>query len=421
MSPDLLEPPAQQAVQQAPVTQQGDLRSMLDSAAADTTHADDTFKAETPEKVAQQASQKTEKPQSTKKPEAKPDQKVADKPKLDGKFKGKWQGLEALKNLKADEEPTEAEVAPEGQVSQETGTEEEPQSPQARRWSELRKTEDDYKALTAVHESLKKEVSDLRGKPQIPEEVQKRLDHLEQLYAVEMLDQKPDFQQDVIAPLQEQLDELGRAANHAGLDANQRQALRAAAEDSDSFTRIRSIKQIIGASTKIEDPEEISSLIQFAVEHAGKYQDAKKIEQKYVRDAANIANSVRGKEAQATEQEKKRSEAEYNTAHEEMIGTLKGPLSALFDDPVFGPTLQESLKGIRPAETAMDRAYQAQAGEILPFSVKVINKLMAEVSTLRKSLQAREAAKPKTTDGTTPAAEQGQQQPNLKHLLGALR
>jgi hypothetical protein len=221
--------------------------------------------------------------------------------------------------------------------------------------------------------------------------------------------------------MQEQLDSLKLVSDHAGLDATQRQALRAAAEDKDSFTRIRAIKQIIGASTKIEDPEEISTLIQFALEASGKYQEAKKKEDHYVRNASDVANSVRGKAAQASEQEKKKREAEYNTAHEEMISTLKAPLSTLFDDPEFGQTLQESLKSIRPAESAMDRAYQAQAGEILPFSVKVINKLQAEVATLRKSLQARETARPRTTDGTTPQAEQAQQQPDLKSLLNSTR
>ncbi len=104
-----------------------------------------------------------------------------------------------------------------------------------------------------------------------------------------------------------------------------------------------------------------------------------------------------------------------------MIGTLKTPLQPLFEDEEFGPQLNESLESIRPGETPKDQAYQAQAGEILPFAVKLINKLKAELATVKGSLKARDAARPKTSDGSTPAAEQGAPQADLKSLLGNMQ
>ncbi len=406
-------PPEEQVIQQvesAPVQQTGDLRSMLDQA-AENPHQDDTFKAEPLSKPDQSTDNKTEqtdKPKVTAKPEKKP--------------VGKQKALQALEPIQTEgegeEQTQEAKTVEQAANEQE----QEPQSPQAKRWSELRKIEEQYKEIAPAYEKLQKEFDDFKAKGGMTEEQKTRFDQLEQMYAVELLDTKPEFQSEVLAPMQEQLNSLKSIADHAGLDANQRQALRNAAETPDSFSRIRAIKQVLNGSTTIEDPEDMNTLVQFALEASGKYQEAKKKENGYVSKAAELAQSVRGKEAQQSVQQKQAEQAKYDAAHKEMIGTLSAPIKPLLDDAEFGPQIKEALESIRPGEEPMDKAYQAQAGEILPFTIKFINKLQQQVNTLKKSLAAREGAKPRTTDGTTPIVEQGAQQADLKSLLaGAMR
>jgi len=308
--------------------------------------------------------------------------------------KNPWDNLDALKtNPEGKEKPSKE--SPEKAVDPQK--EEIEGSPQKIRWNELRKKEERLeKEVLPEMEKLQSRIKELETKPQIPEETQQRLDFLEKKYAVDNLVNNTDYQREVLQPWQEADQEIDASAKHAGLEPAQVAALHQAIQDKDAFSRNKSIRSIMQQG-KVDDDADLHALITNVSSVANTlHKQVWPKDAQYRAQASEIANAAKGHDVQISEQQKAAKEAEYTKAHAEISNILNPRLETLFKD---NKEAQEAIKSARPATDPMGSAYQAQAGEILPFLTKDYNRVLAENAELKRLQGVKNSVKPKDGDG----------------------
>ncbi len=325
-------------------------------------------------------------------PPAKPEQSTAKNP---------WDKLDVLK---APEEKKEEpkETAKTEQSKEETNEVKEDESPQKKRWGELRKKEERLeKEVLPEYERVKAELQELKGKPQIPAETQERLDFLEQKYAVDNLVNNQDYQKEVLMPWSETEGEIESSGKHAGLESAQMAALREAIKEKDGFARNKQIRSIMSTGGKVEDEQDLASLITTTQQAANRlHKEIWPKDARYQSEAGQIAMAAKGKETQLTVQQQQARDAEYTKAHGEIFNTVFQPkLDFVLKD---NPDAVTALKSAKPASDPMNSAYQAQAGIALPYLITEFNKMLKENAELKRVQGIKNDTKPRDGDGRQP-------------------
>lgn len=344
-------------------------------------------------------------PKQEAEPEVHQDQ-VQEQPKVEAQKeepKNPWDKLNSLKvedkkNPEVKDKGTEQEKVDPAKTEKE-----EPQSPQAKRWGELRskETELDTVAKPRIAE-LEAKVKELEEAPKIPKETQDRLEFLEQKYAVDNLVNNTDYQKEVLAPWEEADGEIEASGKHAGLEASQVVALKEAVKERDGFQRNKNIRSILQGG-KVEDEQDLASLIATTQQAANRlHKEIWPKDAQYQKNAMDIANAAKGREVQQSAEQTKAQEMAYQKAHDEVSGILSAKL-----DPFLKahPDMVSALKNARPATDDMHKAYDSQAGAAFPYIAQAYLDLLSENAELKRVQGIKNGVKPKADDGRQPVVE----------------
>ena len=385
---------------------------------------------------------KVEQPKKAAEPKAKqdaPNAKETGKEAKPQEKKGKWDGLEALKKIEIAEEAPEDTT----QSTDEVDNEKEPDvkaGEPTTRWKELKAVEtaakksetiDDILKIPSLSDKAKEQLKAMKGELEgyksnghIPEETKQRMEWLERRFASETLDSDPGFQQEVLQPIENSWNRLGKIAQDAGLDASAGEAFQAAIMNRDEVARALAISRIISGGKVDEDGEAMplaDNVIQILTQKASAIADAlheqhwpKEIH--YRRNAAEVANSIRAKDSQLTEAETKAKDEEYTKEATRLSTIIKERMPLVFEQH---PDAMEAILQARPSTDLADQVFDAQSGHLVNFLSKTLNATLEKVAKMEAREKARDKAKPSFNgNGATPPKREESTQPDFNEVFG---
>lgn len=372
----------------------------------------DASKAKGEPKSAKDALKAPEKPEKAEKPEAKKEAK-AEQPKS---------RLDKLGELKAPEEPKE-----EPEVEAQSTDESPPQGKEAQsRWMQLKAAEKELNSIKPEFEKVRKQLEEITSKGHVPEEVQQKLERLEQRYAEEMLESDENFQREVLAPIHKSFTTIGDIAREANLDQTTAQALLNAVRDTSEVSRSRAIRKIIAAGNQGEEggeqiplsDEDVTTLSTLAINAANELHGKhwpKEVE--YRQKAREIADAIKGKDAEVSEIDKRKQEETYGNEAKRIGAVLKTKMPLVFEK---FPEAEEAILSARPSKEAADAVFDAQAGHLVHFMSQVLNEVLKENAAFKAREKSRDAARLKLDPNPTPPKQENQQ-PSFEEVFGTRR
>lgn len=280
--------------------------------------------------------------------------------------------VEPKKDDKPKEEPKAKSDEPEVDTSKW-------QKPQAEAFVAMRqakrRAEEQAKDAQIRYEKLQKEFDAHKASPKDRPETLEKLQQLESWQKAQELTSTPEWVDTVEKPIQKSLDLLNRIAGRAKVDAD---ALIKATDEELDFERIDAITKVFEAA---EEPPP-AHLISAAIEEARKlhplYAKASEMKQKAQEVLAGLSHQSEQQKAAAA----KAAEAEYEKHHTHIYDQMAKKLPSIFGDEAIAAEVRSARPGTDPA----DRAYEAQAGALLP---KLVEKLFA----LQADFKREQAAK----------------------------
>jgi len=319
--------------------------------------------------------------------EAKPDEaKPADaKPK---------KGLDALPEEKVEakkEDKPKAEEKAEPEVDTTKWPKQQGEAFAAMR-SAKKRAEEQAKDAQVRYEKLQKEYEQFKSNPKDRPETLEKLQRLEAWEKAQELKTTPEWQDAVVKPIQKSLDMLNRIAGRAKVDAD---ALIKATDEEIDFERIDAITKVFESA---EEPVP-AHLISAAIEEAKKlhplYGKAAEMERNSKETLASLSHQT----AQQKEAAAQKEAAEYEKHHTHIYDQMAKKLPSLFGDA----DLAAEVKAARPGTDPADRAYEAQAGTLLPKLVEKYFALRADFEREKAAKLALLGTRAGVTPPTTPA------------------
>lgn len=437
--PDIAEAPPP-VVQSAPPHAQGDLRELLAAEPPGTAHPPaDPSQLQKPEKTPQDAPKpKTATPTP-------PDKKNAPEAKEMPK-KGRLEKLGKVEVPEEAKDEVKKDPSQTSEADQNQNQEQQIKPEQQTRWKELRAKEERLeKEVIPELEKTKAEIARLQSLI-VDEKAKEKLSNLEQRYAEDLVRDSEEYKKNVAEPYQRQMGLINLVAKNAGLNEAQAEALLRATDLQDPFQRSKAMRNIIsqgilldengrpqvvevedeatGEKTKKYAPlpqEDIANYLAHATAASNKlHEDIYPKDAEAMAKAKEISTAYKGKESQQSVLQREADQKAFNESLADVSKTLStANLKPLFDDAdlkIEGVTISQAFEGAKPAEEGdyQGRAYQALAGEALPFVVEALNKAKRELKEVKGSISARNGARPKTTDGTTPPAQDEEDPSNDK-------
>jgi hypothetical protein len=374
----------------------------------------------------QEAQPQVEAPQTTVKTEAPEGQKLVDKPdamKSEGE-KGKKSRLDQLTGLKKPEEkaePKTVEKAVEdkpvdmGNAKQLREAYEKQKQDMAALRAELEKVKPNAEKLEQYRKDLdmsREELSKLKAL-NLNDEERGQYSKLQELHALDVLRESPEYQQKIMAPIQSRLGKIESAIKEAKLNPVAAEALKTAIDIQDEFARNREIRRVFKEAEL--DPDDLndftSSMVRVAGELNDQYYPALEAKEK---QALEIQAAARLKDKEQAEQSTTKEKQEFQKEHEFVRNLLKeDKLKLLFEDTDLSVddgeggrvTLAEALENAAPADNPRDRAYEVNAGAAMPFMIEYLNKLLAKNHTLEEANRLRNGSQPKRGDAVQKGVE----------------
>lgn len=258
-----------------------------------------------------------------------------------------------------------------------------------------KRAEEQAKDAQIRYEKLQKEYEAAKNNPKDRPETLEKLQRLEAWEKAQELKNTPEWNDTVVKPIQTSLDLLNRIAGRAKVDAD---ALIKATDETLDFERIDAITKVFEAA---EEPVP-AYLVSAAIEEARKlhplYAKAQEMETKSKEVLASLSHQTEQQKAAAA----KAAEAEYEKHHTHIYDQMARKLPSIFGDEA----LAAEVRAVRPGTDPADRAYEAQAGALLPKLVErlfdVQAKLAAETKAKLALLGTRATVNP-TPAPTKPA------------------
>lgn len=369
-------------------------------------------------------------PENTPVEQAKPEPKAKAKtePKAEDKPEGKrWDKIEPLKKPEAKEE--------EALTDDTQSTDDDADKSGQTRWKELKSVEkavknaksvDDLLKIPGVSDAIKEAIEALKSPKaaELPEGIKQEFESLRQMYAEESLDNDPNFQREVLQPINRSWKNLGDVAKEAGLDETKAQALVNAVRNTSEVSRSRAIRRIIatgvqedaeGESSPLSD-DDISTLATLAISTANNLHNSHWPKEAQARhEAQQIALARREKSSHDTAVQKQEREQQYDTEAKRIGSILKERIPLVFEEH---PEAMEVINTARPSQDIADQVYDAQAGHIVTYMGKTINSLMEKLAKAESLNKAREAAKPRSGDGRLQAPKREDAMPSFNEVFG---
>lgn len=351
--------------------------------------------------------QTTTEPAKTEPAPAETTQTLVDKPEVvkDDKPKSRLEKIGQVK--KPEEKKVEPKVEEKGESQPEPKTPPElrnaynlSKKEAAELRAELEKVKPDYEKIRVDYDLTKKELAELKALNLNPEE-RKTFDSLRELHARYELEQKPDYQEKILAPIQRHLKKLEKVATDAKLGPVATEALKNAMDIEDEIDRGREIRRIFKEADLEQDDfnDFYTSMVGVGKElNERLYPEMDKAQ----KNAIGVEQAARTRQKQEAEQAQIKEKAEFQKEKEYVTNLLKSDkLKIIFDDTdlsVDGTTLEQAIAQAEPADNPRDRALEVQSAAVMPFMIEYLNKLLAENHQLHEGNRARNGSGPKITD-----------------------
>lgn len=212
------------------------------------------------------------------------------------------------------------------------------------------------------------------------------------------MESTPEWKQQIEVPFQQRETYVNEAAKHFGIDP---ESLWGALDETHPFTRSEKIEELISKANEArleKDAKPIPANFGAALTKVGDELQIIYHEMAKKRAAAlELGGSLEAQKAQMTEKQQAEQKEQYHQQYTDVKGELEKKLPALFsrkDLMIDGVPLTQAVEEAIPSEDARGKAYQALAGEILPFITHHLKSVEAELATLKKEVADRAAANP---------------------------
>lgn len=341
--------------------------------------AKDAEKSGKDQKPEQAATEKAAAEADSKQVEAKAEKKPASKKPVIDPQKSPWDAIDAIEEPKAKEE--KAEIKDDTDFTPPKGLDEKG----AVRWKELKQAEKELVSVKAELEKYKAGQAELTTKE--VEQLRQEKEEIEQLVAEKRLEKKPEFIESVIKPLQQASSEVARLIEIGGINKAE---MNKAMVITDKIERLEAIGKLIEDAERPLRPIQESALYE-AIE---KIHKTWQHEDQLRASAREIELAAESKSEGQKLQEQRAKEQEWKEANDDMLQKLAAKIPML-KDKEFADQFREKVS--RPA-SAIDEAYNVQAGMILPHIMRERNELAAENARLKSLNEDMSAARP-STDG----------------------
>lgn len=298
-------------------------------------------------------------------------------------------------SLKDFDNPWEAEIKTEEEKKAEEPKKEEVPEPtfkseaQKIAWEGLRAEAKELKSLKPQLETLKTKLAELeKAETKLAPEVETELEELRNFRAAYAIEETPEYQQSVSAPMSEIRNTLDQVAEYAGVEAT---ALYDSLDITNPFQRAGAIRKALLAS----ENEVGEDAIQMAITATNEFHKNVVPKMNELKaNASEIQKSLQGQKQVQQEQMTQKQQAEMKAASSEIYNKLESNLKkipGLFDDPRVGESMKKASLA-NPSEKPMLAAYQAQVAAAMPYLIQKINGLIQQNASLEKLAKSRSGA-----------------------------
>lgn len=303
-----------------------------------------------------------------------------DKPETLKDFDNPWEA-----EIKTDEEKKTETEAKKDEVPEPVFKE----PAQKAKWGELRDKANELDKLKPEFESLKTKIAELeKAEPKLAPEVEAELQELRNFRSAYAIEETPEYQQAVTAPMVEVKNTLDQVAEYAGVEV---QELYDALDIQNPFQRASAIRKALVAS----ENEVGEDAIQMAITATNEFhKNVVPKMQELKANATEIQKSLQSQKQVQQEQMTQKQKAELAAASTEMFSKLEANLKkipGLFDDPKVGEAMKKAALA-NPSEKPMLAAYQAQVAAAMPYLIQTLNGLIQKNASLEKLAKSRSGA-----------------------------
>lgn len=256
-------------------------------------------------------------------------------------------------------------------------------------WEGLRAEAKELKALKPQLETLKTKLAELeKAEPKLAPDVEAELQELRNFRSAYAIEETPEYQQAVTAPMSEVKTTLDQVAEYAGVDA---QALYDSLDITNPFQRASAIRKALTAS----ENEVGEDAVQMAINATNEFhKNVVPKMQELKANAAEIQKSLQSQKQVQQEQMTQKQQAEMQAASTEIYSKLEANLKkipGLFDDPRVGEAMKKAALA-DPSQKPMLAAYQAQVAAAMPYLIQTLNGMIQKNAALEKLAKSRSGA-----------------------------
>lgn len=250
------------------------------------------------------------------------------------------------------------------------------------RWKELREKEQRLETeIMPELEKLRTELQDLRSR--VPEDVDKELTELRQFRYMHDIRSSPEYVEAIVKPYNRHNGLLSEIGQYLAIEQG---VLAEAVNEPNPILRAEKVESALRTSER----EVSASLIAKATDAADHIHELAVKGQEMEAKAEELRNANAAKKTYEEAQRTKLEAEQRRKAADEVYAAIESKLG-----PVLArDEVAQAVKAARYAETHNEKAYQAQAGELLPYLVEEGNQLRAKVAELEGILADRNRAKP---------------------------
>lgn len=326
-------------------------------------------------------------PTVTEKPVAK-----VEKPVIDTTPKKHWEKLES-------EVKKEEAAKPEDQKTDEVDDDLPADPPNAskeqkeraanhrRVFNELKKQVPDLqKQLEQARKDL--EAAKTTGKPD--EATLQELEELRTYRAARDIQSTPEYQDNIVAPIEGLLANIREIALEAKVDP---EALAAATDVNTPWKRALAIKKVFESAEEAVPQELVTAAINESEKLWPIYEKAADMKAK----AQELWQGLQNKGEIQSQKAKEEAEAKYVEHHNSIYDQLK--VKAGISDILKNEEVAKALQAARPSDDPDDKAYSTMAGELLPHLTNKLKEMAAQIEKLEKAKVALVGARPGVTPG----------------------
>ena len=302
-----------------------------------------------------------------------------DKPETLKDFDNPWEAEIKTEEEKKVEEPKKDEV-PEPTFKSEA---------QTAKWGELKAKATELDKIKPEVESLKAKLAELeKAEPKLAPDIETELTELRNFRSAYAIEETPEYQAAVVAPMSEIRNTLDQVAEYAGVAST---ALYDSLDITNPFQRAGVIRKALLAS----ENEVGEDAIQMAITATNEFHKNVVPKMNELKaNAAEIQKSLQGQKQVEQARMSEKQKAEMAASSTEMYTKLEANLKkipGLFDDPKVGEAMKKAALA-NPAEKPMLAAYQAQVAAAMPYLIQKLNGLIQKNASLEKLAKSRSGA-----------------------------